>query len=365
MSGALQVVVDARMWSASGIGVYLRNLLPRMMCMAGSRWRFTLLGSHEAAETFSSSGHWDLDVVECEIPIYSIQEQLILPTLIPASADLVWVPHYNIPIFTPHRLVVTVHDVLHVARPEFVRAVHRRWYARRMLAMVRARAKRIVVVSEFTEMEFTRYVGSAEGRIRVIHNGVSDSWFRGPERMLPDSNYVLFVGNLKPHKNVGALIDAVGQLPADIAETLLIVGEEYSRTLDPALRSRAEMYPGRVQFLGRVPDAELRDLVAGARALVLPSLYEGFGFPPLEAMAAGCPTLVSREGSLPEICGDAALYCQAQDPQDIRVQLERLLTDVHLRNDLRNRGRKRAVQFSWDVAAGQMLEVLGEAVSLR
>jgi len=135
------------------------------------------------------------------------------------------------------------------------------------------------------------------------------------------------------------------------------------RTGDPGVPVLAAQLGDRVMFTGEVSDREVRAFVAGARALVLPSLYEGFGLPPLEAMACGCPVLVSRCGSLPEVCEDAAWYCDAGDYRDVGRQLVRVLSDDGLRDRLRNLGRTRARQFTWQACADQTLAVFQEAVS--
>jgi glycosyltransferase involved in cell wall biosynthesis len=145
---------------------------------------------------------------------------------------------------------------------------------------------------------------------------------------------------------------------------LLIVGRiDGLRTADSAVLGHAKAYGDRVQLTGEMNDPMLRSLIAGAAALVHPSLYEGFGLPPLEAMAAGRPCLVSRTTAMPEICGDAALYCNPLDPADIALRLHQLLTDERLRNDLSARGRARAATFQWSRTAERTLEALEHALA--
>ena len=185
-------------------------------------------------------------------------------------------------------------------------------------------------------------------------NGVDPEWFDVPRPAAAERPYFVFVGNVKPHKNLGRLLDAFAALAPEIPHDLLLVGRRRGfLTGDPEIARRAESLGGRVRFTGFVETEELRRTVAGATALVLPSLYEGFGLPALEAMACGRPVLAARAGALPEVCGDAALYCDPRDPGDIAAGLRRLATDAELAARLAAAGVAHARRFSWDdTAAG-------------
>jgi glycosyltransferase involved in cell wall biosynthesis len=262
-------------------------------------------------------------------------------------------------------LVVTVHDVIHLARPEYTQSASKRLYARHMFASIRRRAAAILTVSEFTKREFLRLVGAPRAPITVAHNGVDERWFQSESSaIVPQAPYIVCVASLKPHKNLVALIDAFARLRDRLPHNLLVVGRiDGLRTTDTAVLGRAAACGDRVQLTGEVSDAALRSLVAGASALVHPSLYEGFGLPPLEAMALGCPCLVSQTTALPEVCGDAALYCNPADPTDIAARLYQLVTDERLRRDLSTLGRARAATFQWSRTAERTLEVLDRALA--
>jgi glycosyltransferase involved in cell wall biosynthesis len=228
------------------------------------------------------------------------------------------------------RLVVTVHDAYYL-QPEARRAVRLdKWlYLRAMYAAVARRADSIVCVSAFTADELATRLGIGRNSV-VIHNGIDPEWLTPVVGPRPHAApYALFVGNARPHKNLGRLLEAFARVPAPYE--LVVVGRLFDQ---PAAGPR-------VRFAGSVDHDTLRAFYAHAAALVVPSLYEGFGLPPLEAMASGIPALVARAASLPEICGDAALYCDPRDVGDIAGSSSRILDDEPLRERLVSEGRER------------------------
>lgn len=366
-----RVAVDARMMRSSGIGRYIRELVP--LLRRGGGLRLALIGDLANVRALATgnepvSGRPNDDRVSAEVtfhhcaaPIYSVREQLELPRAIPCDADTIWVPHYNFPLRARGRLVVTVHDVLHLAHPAYVRGAHRRGYARMMFSRLRGRADAIIVDSRFTADELVRHARIDPRRIQVVHLGVGMEWFAARVDTGTQSGrpYFLYVGNVKPHKNLGILLEAFRVAGNVLAHDLVIAGRrEGLLGGDHAVVVAAARFGGRVRFTGEVSDAELRALVAGAEALVLPSRYEGFGLPALEAMAAGCPAIVSNAGSLPEVCGDAALYFHPADAHGLADHLVRVAEDRHLRDDLVAAGRAHAGRFTWERCAALTREVL-------
>jgi glycosyltransferase involved in cell wall biosynthesis len=296
--------------------------------------------------------------------VYGITEQVHLAVRIPPTTDLVWCPHYNIPVTFPGGLLVAIHDVCHLALPHLIKGAHRRAYARLMLEIVKRRASRILCSSEFTTREFRRLVGG-NGAVATVHLGIDPHWFavQASERPHPRP-YLLFVGNVKPHKNVGTLIKAFARIAGTIPHDLIIVGKQSGFvTGDAAASETAETLGNRVCFTGEVPVRRLEQFFAHADTFVFPSLYEGFGLPPLEAMACGCPTIVSRAASLPEVCGDAALYFDPTNPEELASLLIRVLSDAELRQELRDRGRHHAAQFSWDRAARETVAAMEQVLT--
>ena len=221
-----RIAVDARMVHNSGIGTVLRNLLQRWLLLAGDT-QFYLLGNPELLGAYGWAGRENVSLVDCRVPIYSVQEQLVVPRCVPADAELLWVPHYNIPVLYGGRLLVTVHDVFHLDRPEFVPGLHRRLYAKMMFRAVAERASHVVCVSEFTRKRFLHFEpGFPENETSVIPNGVDDFWQQpGRENgRIYQRPYLLFVGNVKPNKNLGRLLSAFDMVRHELPHDLVIVG---------------------------------------------------------------------------------------------------------------------------------------------
>jgi glycosyltransferase involved in cell wall biosynthesis len=229
-----------------------------------------------------------------------------------------------------------------------------------MFRALRRRASSVLCVSDFTKAELLRLV-SGNGRPPVtVHNGIDTTWFQIPPAVSPHARpYLLYVGNIKPHKNVGTLIEAFRQIVGTIPHDLVIVGKRTGFiTSDQGVMQLAAAVHERVRFAGELQPRELQQFVAHADAFVFPSLYEGFGFPPLEAMASGCPTIVARAASLPEVCGDASLYFDPTSPEELAAALTRLLSDARLRRELSQRGRQQAARFTWDRCSQETLAVM-------
>jgi glycosyltransferase involved in cell wall biosynthesis len=357
------IVVDARMIAASGIGTCLRNALPRIIRQRPT-WRFTVLGNRQRLADLELSEN--AVIRDADAPVYSVREQLAFARFDLRRADLFWAPHYNIPIAPTRRLVVTVHDIMHLTLPEYRNRWLRRRYATTMYAAVRRRAAAVICDSAFTRREFERIVGTGPAT-HVVHNGVHPSWFGVPHVVTAASTrpYVVFVGLAKPHKNLVGLLQAFALIRHRVPHDLVIVGSRRDglRTTDQRIDAAAAPLNGRVRFTEHLDFATLQRYVAGADVLVQPSFYEGFGLPPLEAMAAGTPCLASRIDPLVEVCGDAACYCDPGDPSDIARRLLELLENPAAREQLRSRGRERARAFSWDRSAAETLAIFEQVLS--
>jgi glycosyltransferase involved in cell wall biosynthesis len=357
------VAIDCRMLDSSGIGTYIRSVVPRIVRLRPA-WQFALIGPEAHLREMDWTSSSNVTVIPCAAPIYSISEQFAVLRCIPQGTQLFWSPHYNIPVLYRGKMLVTVHDVLHLAMPQYAKGVLKQTYARTMFRAVRRRARAVICDSDFTVAELQRLTPPSPQIVRRIYDGVDDSWFHVSEASSPRARlYLLYVGNVKPHKNLRTLLDAFGRVKDIIAEDLVIIGKrEGFITGDDNIAGYAGDLGDRVAFTGYVSDDLLHQYVAHATALIFPSLYEGFGLPPLEAMAAGCPVLTSNAASIPEVCGDAALYCDARNPDDLAARMEEITCDAEVRGTLRHRGRERARMFSWDTCADEtvklMLEVL-------
>jgi len=296
---------------------------------------------------------------------YTLAEQVELPLRCPPNTDVFWAPHYNVPLFLGRPMIVTVHDVCHLALPEATGGWLKQRYARAMFSHVGKSARSILFDSEFSRTELGRFA-TPRGRTAVAPLGVDESWFcaraHAPQRPLGEP-YLVYVGNWKRHKNIPALLRAFKQAMSRIAHKLVLIGRSEGLNADAAIDRELSALGDRAVTTGEISASELRRWVAHADALVTTSLYEGFGLPPLEAMAAGCPCLVSEAGALPEVCGDAALYCDPRDENGVALRIVEIATDAALRSRLVESGRARASEFTWERCASVTLAELDRAVA--
>jgi glycosyltransferase involved in cell wall biosynthesis len=229
----------------------------------------------------------------------------------------------------------------------------------------------VLTVSHASKDDILQFLKVPSSKVEVIPNAIDERLAATPsteeilrvqERFLLTSPFILYAGNIKPHKNVERLIEAfslVRQRGLDGVK-LLIIGDEISKYRNlRRLVHRFQLQP-HVRFLGFVPDETLAVLYRLAGVFVFPSLYEGFGLPPLEAMAAGAPVITSNVSSLPEVVGDAALLIDPHDPEAIARAIHRVISDASLRADLIRRGHERVMQFSWERSVARTREVYAE-----
>ncbi|MBX3012369.1 MAG: glycosyltransferase family 4 protein [Caldilineaceae bacterium] len=307
-------------------------------------------------------------------PVHRQLEQLLLPIeLFWQSLDLIHSTDFIPPLYSPIPAVITVHDLAFFHWPNFLTKDSAAYYGQIDRAVRHAR--HIIVPSENTKQDLIGILGTPDKKISVIYEAANPSF--APLAAEPaqqamaakfkiPTQYILFVSTIEPRKNVDGLLHAYRYLrdKYNIAEVGLVLagspGWLYEETMALVSELNLEKH---TFFLGRVTDEDLHQLYAGARCHVHPAHYEGFGLPPLEAMACGTPTIVSNVSSLPEVVGDAALLVNPQDNEEIAVAMHRLLTDDELHAELREKGLKRAACFSWETAAQSTLDVYRKAVS--
>lgn len=264
------------------------------------------------------------------------------------------------PLLASNQMTI-IHDAGVFAVPEAFAPTFRRYY-RTMLPLIARRSREIGTVSEFSSREIDRWLGPVAASITVAPPGLGSLRATEPDAgalhrfALQPGAYVLGVGSLDPRKNIAALAEAARANPTT---RFVLAGGANAQVF----ASAGVTLPENVVMTGYVSDSALRALYEHARMFVFPSRYEGFGMPPLEAMDAGCPVVVSRAAALPEACGDAALYCDADDPRTITSAIERLQTDDGLRAKLISRGRHRAAARTWDACLDRLLPALERLTS--
>jgi glycosyltransferase involved in cell wall biosynthesis len=243
--------------------------------------------------------------------------------------------------------IVTIHDASIIARPQGYSWLFRTWY-RASFSAASGMAREILTDSSFSKEELHRLVNIPNEKLRVVYLGHEHIFSAEPDRSVLERHgigsrpYVLAVSSSNPNKNFAGLLRAVEHIGVDSFDVVIAGGSNLKVFAGNDLK-----LPPMVRHVGYVTDSELRALYEDAACFVYPSFYEGFGLPPLEAMACGCPVIVSDRASLPEICGDAAVYCNPDRPDEIGAAINHLMTNTRLRSELRNKGLSRSQRFRW------------------
>ena len=356
----MKIAIDARKWRDFGIGTYVRNLVRHLARLDHDTTYFVFCDRADEA-TLRDLAENFVPVID-DSPGYSLSEHISIPLkLRRLGANLFHTPHYVLPLFCPTPSVVTIHDCIHLLFPQYLPTRMAYAYARFMLGSAIRRSAVVLTVSEASRRDILRFYPKTDpDRIQVVPNAIDPYLLEDPgedemrrvlERYQIRGRFVLYAGNIKPHKNLERLIAAFGlvkQRPGHEDLKLIIIGDEVTRYT--SLRRGVEEAGVRqdVRFFGFVPDRTLASLYRMASVFAFPSLYEGFGLPPLEAMSCGTPVVTSRISSLPEVVGDAAVLVDPYSVRDIALGLERGLDDEALRAELVTRGLARARRFSWD-----------------
>jgi glycosyltransferase involved in cell wall biosynthesis len=353
----MRIAIDARKLHDFGIGTYIRNLL-KGLARVDQATEYVVLCRPADVDPIGELGGNFRPVIETSRP-YSVSEQLRIPvSLVRERVHLLHEPHYVLPPATRCRSVVTIHDCIHLMFPQYLPGALAHVYARASMWSAVRKADRVLTVSEASKRDILRFFDIPRDKVEVIYNAIDERFLEAPDEERMDlirqryqlqHPFLLYVGNIKPHKNLERLIDAFGRARTHGLEDLrlIIIGDELSKY--PALRQavhrhRLDKY---VRFLGFQPYETLSAFYRLARAFVFPSLYEGFGLPPLEAMACGTPVITSNVSSLPEVAGGAALLVDPYDPASIAEAIGRAVTDDGLRSEMVRRGLARARDFSW------------------
>ncbi|MDX1630533.1 MAG: glycosyltransferase family 1 protein [Thermoanaerobaculia bacterium] len=362
-----RIAIDTRKVRDFGIGTYIRNLVQGLAELDDENHYLLLVGpgGKEALGPLPER----FELVQEKAPVYSIRELLKLSwKLRSLEADLYHATHYVLPAVVPCRAVVTIHDIIHLLYPEFLPNRLAFFYAQAMIRRSLSRGDRVITVSRNTRKDLLRFFEVEEEKIQVVYNGVEEQFHRilAPEDLerwaqqleLPNP-YLLFVGNPKPHKNLDVVLQAYAKAREieGFDAPLVCVGGKSEANLK--IRQRAETLgiSEKLKMLGHVASEALPAIYQGASLFLYPTLYEGFGLPVVEAMASGTPVITSNTSALQEI-GEG--YAELVDPLDVDAMgraVARLMGDPERREALRERGMKRARDFSWGRTARETLEI--------
>ena len=377
----LHIVIDARRIRDFGIGTHIRSLIHALSVIDKDN-RYTIVTGPGDARTLAGLPE------TFETAIYarddhSVLDHFLFPNFLRGlRPDLVHIPLNRVPLLMIRPYVVTIHDLANLYFDEDdTSSLHmqlRRYRFRRGLL----RANRVIAVSDATRRDVETQMGVEPSRIRRVYNAPDPGFLQPPEASSRDEarrrileryqiNYpfLLYAGNIRRHKNVPRLVEAFAVLRENLCQDprysqlhLVIIGDtisQYPSVRQAVIRSKMEQA---VRFLGFVPFETLRCFYESAAAFVFPSRYEGFGLPPLEAMACGAPVVTSNVSSLPEVVDDAAMLVNPENVFDIARGIREVLLNDALRQDLIRRGRLQAARFSWETTARQVLEIYNEAV---
>lgn len=362
----MRVAIDIRRAGDYGLGTYITNIV-NQLARLDSDSQYLLIGQKRHLAEFDPLPR-NFHLIPYPHDPGSLYTHLHLPLVLrEARVDVLHMPWFYAPAIVPARLLLTVHDLSDVlsspagAPPPI--QTGRLYFARRALR----RADHIFAVSHASRRELARNFGVPEEKISVIYNAVDERLLKEAlphdadrilERHAVNSPYVLYAGNIKPQKNLPRLIEAFAVVKEELRGhpelgqlKLLVIGEALTRHADLRRAVTRVRVREDVRFLGFVPQPVLRVFYARARAFLFPSLYEGFGLPPLEAMAHGTPVLTSNVSSLPEVFSDAALLVNPENVFDIARGIRQILTDQELRDTLIRNGYERARAYSWERAA--------------
>lgn len=272
-------------------------------------------------------------------------------------SSLFFSPGYCPPFTWRGPIILTVHDLIHLHIPEERTRVNEAYY-RQVVRPVLRRSPVVLTVSQFSQAEIAEWAGLDDDRVVVVGDGVDASFSPDGPTFDPGFPYVLCVGNTKPHKNLPRLLEAFTQLDASLR--LILTGRPDPHLLDQA---RHLGLGERVSFSGFLPAPDLVSYYRGARAVAVPSLYEGFGLAALEAMACGTPVVAANASALPEVVGSAGLLVDPYEVDAIRDGLERAVSEEDLRQRLRVDGPRQAAHFTWDAVSARVNEQLHAAVA--
>lgn len=371
----MRIGIDIRAISDFGVGTYIRNVVRELGNLDHNN-EYALIG--EAERIF--------DIARLPKNFYSVRLQTpptstrgyfgLRRILLDERCDLVHIPSlfWLPPYLPPCPYIVTVHDVLdymyRATKHRGVRGTLHFYSTRHVLR----NAARILAVSNFTKNDVSRLFTIAGDQIEVIYNAIDERFLQGhatpeerqfiAERYQVNYPFVLYAGRISPHKNLVRIIEAFSSLKTELGKEnlysdlkLIIIGDEVSRHPDLRRTVIKSGVQNDVRFLGFVPIDVLRIFYDTAKVFVFPSLYEGFGLPPLEAMAHGTPVVTSNTSSLPEVVGQGAVLVNPENVFDIRKALYRALTDQPLREKLKRCGYEQVKRFSWRDSVARLIEV--------
>ncbi|MCB4790974.1 MAG: glycosyltransferase family 4 protein [Elusimicrobia bacterium] len=342
----MKIIIDGREFirgKLTGIGRFLLTLMDEAIPLK-TDWDFTLILNQHCE--YKGRLYSNLKIITINEKITLFTDQIQIPLLInELNPDIFFSPYYKCPLLTKTPKIITIHDLTFFAlksHSEHAKFISKLWYR-----MHTGSASKIITVSNSSASDINNILSTPKDKIKVIYNTISSIFEHKNEEEVNkikskygiNKKYLLYVGNSNPHKNLRNLMDACNELPEHTLNehTLVLAGIGKDFTLN---NNKIKCLP--IYF---VDESDLPALYSGAELFVFPSLYEGFGFPPLEAMACGCPVVSSNTSSLPEVLGDACIYFDPYNRSEITNVIYSVLTDTSQLKTLKDKGRRQAKLF--------------------
>jgi glycosyltransferase involved in cell wall biosynthesis len=374
---SVKVAIDIRRMTEFGVGTYIRNVV-RTLGRLDRENEYLLIGTPAKVDEIGAlpPNFHPIPLLAPERTLRGYRE--FRSALKRMNCDLIHIPNlFSVPRVLPCPYVMTVHDMLeHMTRAHAQSALWRSIYFQ-MTKRVLAGAARIFAVSNFTRNEIEKLFEIPSERVEVVYNAIDERFLRGhateADRDLIARRYqvtypfLLYAGRISPHKNVARMIEAFSALKTELERDqaypdlkLIIIGDDLSGNPDLRRTVVRSGVQNDVRFLGFIPIEVLRIFYDEAKIFVFPSLYEGFGLPPLEAMAHGTPVVTSNVSSLPEVVGNAAVLVNPENVFEIMRALHRVLLDQPLRSRMKERGYQQAAKFSWETSVRRILDTYSQ-----
>src|SRR5262245_59047537 len=374
----MRVAIDIRKINEFGVGTYIWNLVRNLGVIDGDT-EYLLIVS---PRNFHELGRLAADFKQLCRPEDGTawRQHITVPfALRHQHVDVVHVPHHEAPFFSPSKLVVTIHDCVHLLFPQEDSSKFRNYRSYLQTKRVVARARHVLAVSNSTKEDLINIFEVPESKISVVHNALDErfAFTHTPgerkhvlERYQLKDPFILYSGKIRPHKNLHRLIEAFAVLKSELIDDdkyknlkLIIIGDELSKHQYLRLTVIRSGVQQDVRFFGFVPYPILRVFYQTATLFAFPSLYEGFGLPPLEAMANRTPVLASNTSSLPEVLDDAAVLVNPENVFDIARGMKLILCDSAVRQKLIQTGVEQVAKFSWRLAAQKVIETYSLAAT--